>query len=184
LNSLTIQIYLFFKISFKFIVIEFFISQSKRFKQKSNLLRLNLFLSTIAEFHFHGIKSLRFLRIPKVFFKNQYSVISHWGFRFLIIETLLLSSFIEYLRTIQQRLFYFPSNTYLYGLANSVPKFQANKTEGLTRIKNFRDTYFCPMDVAGSKNTVMTSSNGISWTSQIQFDYFLIHLKISKTYTF
>ena len=97
-----------------------FISRSKRFNTKSNLLRLNLFLSTIAEFHFHGIKSLRFLRIPIAFFTNQYAVISHWGFRFSIIKALLLSSFIEYLRNIKQILFYFPSNTYSYGLANSM----------------------------------------------------------------
>ena len=161
-----------------------FISLSKRFNKKSNLLRLNLFLSTISEFHFHGLKFLRFLKIPKSFFTNQYSVISHWGFRFSIIKTLLLSSFIEYLRNINQRLFNFSSNTYSYELGFSVPKFQANTGEGLTRIRNFSDTYFCPMDLAGSKNTVITNSNGISWTSQIQFDYFLIDLKISKTYTF
>jgi len=145
---------------------------------------LNLFLSTIAEFHFHGLKFSRFLKIPKAFFTNQYAVISHWGFRFLIREALLLSSFIEYLRNIKQRLFNFSSNTYSYELGFSVPKFQANTGEGLTRIKNFRDTYFCPMDVAGSKNTVITNSNGINWTSRIQFDYFFNSLKISKTYIF
>jgi len=99
-----------------------FISLSKRFNKKSNLLRLNLFLSTIAEFHFHGIKISRFLIIPKALFTNQYAVISHWGFRFLFIETLLLSSFIEYLRNIKQRLFNFSSNTYSYELANSMNK--------------------------------------------------------------
>ncbi len=161
-----------------------FISLSKRFNKKSNLLRLNLFLSTQSEFHFHGSNFLRYLKIPKAFFTNQYSVISHWGFRFPIRKTLLLSSFIETVRNIKQRPFYIPSNTYSYGLAFSVPKFQANTGEGLTRIKNFRDTYFCPMDVAGSKNTVITNSNGINWTSRIQFDYFFNSLKISKTYTF
>jgi hypothetical protein len=159
------------------------ISLSKRFIQKSNLLRLNLLLSTIAEFHFHGIGFLRSLKIPKVFFKNQYSVIGHWGYRFLIREALLPSSFIEYLRTIKQRLFYIPSNTYSYGLAFSVLKFQAHSGEELTRIRNFRSTYFL-IDVTGSKNTVMTSSNGITWTARIQFDYFFNSLKISKTYTF
>jgi len=160
-----------------------FISLSKRFKQKSNLLRLNLFLSTIAEFYFHGNNFLRYLKIPKAFFTNQYAVISHWGFRFLIREALLLSSFIEYLRNIKQRPFYIPSNTYSYELGFSVPKFQANTGEGLTRIRNFRSTYFS-IDVAGSKNTVMTSSNGITWTARIQFDYFFNSLKISKTYIF
>jgi hypothetical protein len=87
-------------------------------------------------------------------------------------------------KNIKQKLFNFSSNTYSHALVFSVPKFQANTGEGLTRIRNFRGTYFCPMDVAGSKNTVITNSNGISWTSQIQFDYFLIDLKISKTYTF
>jgi hypothetical protein len=124
-----------------------------------------------------------FSRIRKSFFTNQYSVISHWGFRFLIREALLLSSFIEYLRNIKQRPFYIPSNTYSYELGFSVPKFQANTGEGLTRIRNFRSTYFS-IDVAGSKNTVMTSSNGITWTARIQFDYFFNSLKISKTYTF
>jgi hypothetical protein len=138
---------------------------------------LIFFLSTQSEFHFHGIKISRLLRIPIAFFTNQYAVISHWGFRFLIREALLLSSFIEYLRNIKQRPFYIPSNTYSYELAFSVPKFQANIGEGLTRIRNFRDTNFCPMDVAGSKNTVITNSNGISWTSQIQFDYFFNSLK-------
>jgi hypothetical protein len=94
-------------------------SLANRFKQKSNLLRLNLFLSTQSEFHFHGIRFLCSLRIPKAFFKNQYSVISHWGFRFLIIQTLLLSSFIETVRNIEQRLFYFSSNTYPHALAFS-----------------------------------------------------------------
>jgi len=81
---------------------------------------LNLFLSTIAEFHFHGNNFLRYLKIPKAFFTNQYAVISHWGYRFLIREALLLSSFIEYLRNINQRLFNFSSNTYSYELANSM----------------------------------------------------------------
>jgi hypothetical protein len=97
-----------------------FISLSKRFKQKSNLLRLIFFLSTQSEFHFHGVKFLRSLKIPKVFFKNQYSVISHWGFRFSIIKALLLSSFIETVRNIKQRPFYIPSNTYSYELLNSM----------------------------------------------------------------
>ena len=96
-----------------------FISLSKRFKQKSNLLRIIFFLSTQSEFHFHGIKFLRFLNIPKAFFTNQYSFISHWGFRFPIRETLLLSSFIETVRNIKQRLFYFSSNTYPHALAFS-----------------------------------------------------------------
>jgi len=97
-----------------------FISLSKRFNKKSNLLRLNLFLSTIAEFHFHGLKFSRFLKILKAFFTNQYAIISHGGFRFLIREALLLSSFIEYLRTNKQRSFYIPSNTYSYELENSM----------------------------------------------------------------
>ena len=97
-----------------------FIRLVKRFIQKSNLLRLNLFLSTIAEFHFHGFKISRFLRIPKAFFKNQSSVISHWGFRLLIREALLLSSFIENLKNIKQMLFYISYNTYSYELANSM----------------------------------------------------------------
>ncbi len=97
-----------------------FISLSKRFNKKSNLLRIIFFLSTQSEFHFHGIKSSRFLKIPKAFFVNQSSVISHGGIRFIIRQALLLSSFIEYLRNINQRPFYIPSNTYSYGLVNSM----------------------------------------------------------------
>jgi hypothetical protein len=102
-----------------------FISLPKRliYKYKSNLLRIIFFLRTISKLHFHGTNFLCFLKIPKAFFKNQYSVISHWGFRFLIREALLFSSFIEYLRNIKQRLFYIPSNTYSYELANSMNEF-------------------------------------------------------------
>ena len=160
-----------------------FIRPFKCFGVKSNFFHLIFFLQKLSEFHFHGIRFLRSLRIPKAFYKNQYSVISHWGFRFLIRETLLLSSCIETVRNIKQRLFYIPSNTYSYGLVFSVLKFQARTEEVLTRIRNFCSTYFS-IDVAGSKNTVMTSSNGITWTARIQFDYFFNSLKISKTYTF
>ena len=143
-----------------------FICLVKCFNQKSNLLRLIFFLQTLSEFHFHGNKFLCSLKIPKVFFKNQYAVNFHWGIRFPIRETLLLSSFIEYLiRSIQQKLFYFSSNTYSYELAFSVAKFQACTEKGFIRIRNFRSTYFS-ICVAVSNNTVMTSLNEIAWTAR------------------
>ena len=125
-----------------------FISLAKRFIQKSNLLRLNLFLSTQFEFHFHGIKFLRSLGNQNAFLINQYSVISHWGFRLPIRETLFLSSLIEPFKNIKQRPFYISYNTYSYELAFSVPKFQAQTGKGLTRIRNFRDIYCCLMYVS------------------------------------
>ena len=125
-----------------------FISLAKRFIQKSNLLRLNLFLSTQSKFHFHGIKFLRSLGNQNAFLINQYSVISHWGFRLPIRETLFLSSLIEPFKNIKQRPFYISYNTYSYELAFSVPKFQAQTGKGLTRIRNFRDIYCCLMYVS------------------------------------
>ena len=95
------------------------ISLAKRFIQKSNLLRLIIFLNTQSEFHFHGIKFLRSLGVQNAFLINQYSVISHWGFRLPIREILFLSSFIEPFKNIKQRPFYIPYNTYSYELANS-----------------------------------------------------------------
>lgn len=101
-----------------------FISLSKRFKQKSNLLRLNLFLSTISEFHFHGIKCTRFLKIPKAFFTNQYAVIDHLGFWSSIRAVLWIRLYFEFFINIKQTLFSFPLNIYSFGLAASVSKFQ------------------------------------------------------------
>jgi hypothetical protein len=95
------------------------ISLAKRFIQKSNLLRLNFFLNTQSEFHFHGIKFLRSLGNQNAFLINQYSVISHWGFRLPISETLFLSSLTEPFKNIKQRPFYISYNTYSYELANS-----------------------------------------------------------------
>ena len=159
------------------------INIKKRFIQKSNLLRLNLFLSTQSEFHFHGIKSLRFLRIPKVFCTYFLSIIRNFWDELSIKGTSFLRSVIGAINNINRSLFNFSSNTYSHALASSVQKFQANTGEGLTRIRNFRSTYFS-IDVAGSKNIVMTSSNGIAWTTRIQLDYFFNSLKISKTFTF
>ena len=160
-----------------------FISLSKRFKTKSNLLRIIFFLITASEFHFHGIKSLRFLKIPKVFCTYFLSIIRNFWVEFSIKGTSFLRSVIEIIKNINYSLFNFSSNTYSNALVFSVPKFQVQTGEGLTRIRNFRSTYFS-IDVAGSKNIVMTSSNGITWTSRIQFDYFFNSLKISKTFTF
>ena len=136
-----------------------FISLAKRFIQKSNLLRLIIFLNTQSEFHFHGIKFLRSLGVQNAFLINQYSVISHWGFRLPIRETLFLSSLIEPFKNIKQRPFYISYNTYSYELAFSVPKFQAQTGEGLTRIRNFRDTNFCPMHVADTDGEGLTLLN-------------------------
>jgi hypothetical protein len=43
------------------------IPSEERFKQKSNLLRLIIFQSTIPEFHFLGINFLCFLKITNAF---------------------------------------------------------------------------------------------------------------------
>jgi hypothetical protein len=100
-----------------------FISLSKRLKKKSNSLRL-IFLSQIPlEFHFHGLKFLRFLKISKAFFKNQYSVISHWRIIFSIIDTLFLSLVIGIVNYIKKVPFHFSLNTYSLGLANKAKEF-------------------------------------------------------------
>lgn len=125
-----------------------FISLSKRFLQKSNLLRLIFFLSTESEFHFHGIKSLRFLRIPLSFFTHLFSVIIHWALKLPINRTSFLCSVIRANKNINHSLFNIYFNTYSYELANSVSKFQADTGEGLTQIRNFRDIYFFPKGVS------------------------------------
>ena len=160
-----------------------FISLAKRFNTKSNLLRIIFCLITASEFHFHGIKSLRLLKITKFFCTYFLSFSRNFWVELSTKGTSFLRSVIGAFENSTHSLFNFSSNTYSYELAFSVPKFQAQTGKGLTRIRNFRSTYFS-IDVAGSKNTVMTSSNGITWTARIQFDYFFNSLKISKTYTF
>ena len=160
------------------------INLKKRFIQKSNLLRLNLFLSTQSKFHFLGIKSLRVLKIAKFFCTYFLSFSRNFWFELSIKGTSFLRSVIEVIKNSAHSLFVFSSNIYSNALAFSVPKFQAQTGEGLTRIRNFRSTNFCQMNEADSKNTVMTSSNGITWTTRIQLDYFFNALIISKTYTF
>ena len=97
-----------------------FISLSKRFKTKSNLLRIIFFLITASEFHFHGIKSLRFLRIPKVFCTYFLSIIRNFWDELSVKGTSFLRSVIEVIKNINYSLSNFASNTYSNALANSM----------------------------------------------------------------
>ena len=136
-----------------------FISLAKRFIQKSNLLRLNLFLSTQSEFHYHGVKFLRSLKIPKVFCTYFLSFSRNFWFELSIKGTSFLRSVIEVIKNSAHSLFVFSSNIYSNALAFSVPKFQVQTGEGLTRIRNFRDTNFCPMHVADTDGEGLTLLN-------------------------
>jgi hypothetical protein len=128
-------------------------------KQKSNLLRIIFFLITASEFHFHGIKSLRFLRIRKFFCTYFLSFSRNFWDELSIKGTSFFRSVIEVIKNINYSLFNFSSNTYSNALAFSVPKFQAQTGEGLTRIRNFRDTNFCPMHVADTDGEGLTLLN-------------------------
>jgi len=100
-----------------------FISLAKRFIQKSNLLRFNFFISTQSEFHYHGIKSLRVLKIPK-FFCNYFLSFSRNFWEELSIKgTSFLRSVIGAINSINRSLFNFSSNTYSHALV-----FSANES--------------------------------------------------------
>ena len=101
-----------------------FFSFSKRFKEKSKSLRLIFLSQILLEFHFHGVKFLRSLKIPKAFFTNQYAVIDHLGFWSSIRAVLWIRLYFEFFINIKQTLFSFPLNIYSFGLAASVSKFQ------------------------------------------------------------
>ena len=136
-----------------------FISLAKRFIQKSNLLRFIFSLGTNFEFHFHGIKSLRSLRIRKFFCTYFLSFSRNFWVEFSFKGTSFLRSVIGAFKNIKHSLFVFPSNTYSYELENSVPKFQAYTGEVLIRIRNFRNTYFYPMDVTDTDGEGLTLLN-------------------------
>ena len=110
-----------------------FISLSDCFKKKSNLLRLIFFLQISSEFHFLGLKFSRFLRIPKAFFTNHCSVISHLGIVFSIIDTLFLSTVFGIFNCIKKVPFHFPSNTYSLGLANKAKEFVHGKSSFISQ---------------------------------------------------
>ena len=95
-----------------------FISLSKRFKQKSKLLRIIFFLITASEFHFHGIEFLRSLKIPKFFCTYFLSFSRNFWFELSIKGTSFLRSVIGAINNINRSLFKFSSNTYSYELAN------------------------------------------------------------------
>ena len=107
-----------------------FISLSKRFKQKSNLLRIIFFLITALEFHFHGIKFLRSLKFPKFFCKNFLSFSRNFWVEFSFKGTSFFCSVIGAIKNINQSLFNFSSNTYSYELANSVNESVHVKVNG------------------------------------------------------
>ena len=97
-----------------------FISLSKRFKQKSKLLRIIFFLITASEFHFHGIEFLRSLKIPKFFCTYFLSFSRNFWVELSIKGTSFFCSVIGAIKNINQSLFNFSSNTYSCGLANSM----------------------------------------------------------------
>ena len=99
-----------------------FISLSKCFKKKSNLLRLNLFLSTQSEFHFHVVKSLRSLRFHEVFCKNFLSFSRNFWDELSVKGTSFLRSVIEVIKNINYSISVFTSNIYSYELVNSMNK--------------------------------------------------------------
>jgi hypothetical protein len=96
------------------------IPSEERFKQKSNLLRLIIFQSTIPEFHFHGIKSLRSLRISKILYNYFLSFFRNFFDRFSTKGTSFLRSVIGVFKNSTHSLFNFSSNTYSYELVNSM----------------------------------------------------------------
>ena len=116
-----------------------FISLAKRFIQKSNLLRFIFFLSTQSEFHFHGIKSLRFLRIPKVFCTYFLSIIRNFWDELSIKGTSFLRSVIGAINNVNWCLFNISSNTYSHALV-----FSANQS--------FRDRINFPSYSSSKKN--------------------------------
>ena len=98
-----------------------FISLAKRFIQKSNLLRFIFFLSTQSEFHYHGIKFLRVLKISKFFCTYFLSFSRNFWDELSVKGTSFLRSVIEVIKNINySSLFNFSSNTYSYELANSM----------------------------------------------------------------
>ena len=101
-----------------------FISLSKRFKQKSKLLRIIFFLITASEFHFHGIEFLRSLKIPKFFCTYFLSIIRNFWVELSIKGTSFFCSVIVgAIKNINQSLFNFSSNTYSHALV-----FSANES--------------------------------------------------------
>ena len=100
-----------------------FISLAKRFIQKSNLLRFIFFLSTQSEFHYHGIKFLRVLKISKFFCTYFLSFSRNFWDELSIKGTSFLRSVIGAINNINWSLFNFSSNTYSHALV-----FSANES--------------------------------------------------------
>ena len=100
-----------------------FISLSKRFKQKSKLLRIIFFLITASEFHFYGIKSFRLLKIPKFFCTYFISFSRNFWDELSVKGTSFLRSVIGVIKNINYSLFNFASNTY-----SNVLAFSANES--------------------------------------------------------
>ncbi len=107
-----------------------FISLAKRFIQKSNLLRFIFSLGTNFEFHFHGIKSLRSLRIRKFFCTYFLSFSRNFWVEFSFKGTLFLRSVIGAFKNIKHSRFVFPSNTYSHALVFSVNESVHVKVNG------------------------------------------------------
>ena len=99
------------------------ISLAKRFAQKSSIFRFVFTLKAISKFHFHGVKFLRFLKFYKVFCTYFLSFSRNFWVELSIKGTSFFRSVIWAFKNINQRLFYFSSNTYPHGLP-----FSANET--------------------------------------------------------
>jgi hypothetical protein len=100
-----------------------FISSTKRFKTKSNLLRIIFFLRAVSKFHFHGIKSLRLLKLSKFFCIYFLSFSRNFWDELSIKGTSFFRSFIGAINNINRSLFNFSSNTYSHALV-----FSANES--------------------------------------------------------
>lgn len=114
-----------------------YISLAKRFIQKSNLLRFNFSLDTNFEFHYHGIKSLRFLKFHKVFCNYFLSIIRNFWFELSVKGTSFLRSVIGAINNINRSLFNFSSNTYSYELANYANESVHIKVNGPGFYRNY-----------------------------------------------
>ena len=140
-----------------------FISLSDCFKKKSNLLRLIFFLQMSSEFHFLGLKFSRFLRIPKAFFTNQCSVISHLGIVFSIIDNLFLSTVFGIFNFIKKVPFHFSLNTYSLGLANKAKEFVYGMSSFLSQnsSRNIQTSvvYLNPWEVVSNYSLITIGGN-------------------------
>jgi hypothetical protein len=106
---------------------------------------------------------LRFLKISKAFFKNQYSVISHLGIVFSIIDTLFLSTVFGIFNFIKKVPFHFSLNTYSLGLANKAKEFVYGMSSFLSQnsSRNIQTSvvYLNPWEVVSNYSLITIGGN-------------------------